>query len=216
MSPKGTRKYPRVKVAFRVECVIRNETHHWPASILGGGGLFLETQEALAVGTQVLVTFRPAKHLPFVRAEARVCYLEPGRGVALEFTDITREHRQLLLRLIHHKTADRRKFFRAPLATQIHCEDLMSLAFARDVSHGGMFIETKDPAPVGSRVRLRFNLGDEGPVVKAIAEVTYEVSKLGMGVQFVDLLPADMKRVDAYVTAGMPAASPAPAARSTP
>lgn len=211
MASKGARKYPRVKAAFRVECTVENRTFQAQASMMGGGGLFLETKEAFPLGTNVIVRFRPAKHLPFIRAEAGVRYVTKGQGIALEFTEISSEHRFLLLRLIHHKTGDRRKFPRASIATQIHCDDFLGLAFGRDVSHGGMFVETKKPLPVGSRVRLRFNLGDDGPAVTAVADVTYEVSGLGLGVQFVDIAPPDLKRIDAYVSRAEPAPQPASA-----
>ncbi len=213
MARKGIRKYPRVKVAFRVECALGDRTFQGQAAMLGGGGLFLETKEGFPLGTKLMVRFRPARHLPHIRAEASVREVTPGRGLALEFTEISPEHRFLLLRLIHHKTNDRRKFPRANLAAQIRCEDFLELAFARDVSHGGMFIETKQALPVGSRVQLRFNLPDEGPIVVAAADVTYEVSDLGVGIQFVDIAPADLKRIDAYVTRAEPAPLQASSAR---
>ncbi len=199
MDRRNPRKYPRVGTTFRVECAVADETFHCKASMLGGGGLFIATQRALATGTEVLTRFRPAKHLPQIEAGARVRYSLPGQGVALEFINISPDHRHLLLRLIHHKKADRRRFPRAPLAIQIHCQDSMSLGFSRDVGEGGMFIETKEPLLPGSRLNLRFNLDDGGSVVLAVAEVTYTVSKLGMGVQFVDVSLADRKRIEAYV-----------------
>lgn len=176
--------------------------------MLGGGGLFIETKEASPLGTKLLVRFRPARHLPHIRVEASVREVTPGRGLALEFTEISPEHRFLLLRLIHHKTKDQRRFPRANLAAQIRCDEFLGLAFARDVSHGGLFIETKQALPVGSRVQLRFNLDDDGLIVVAAADVTYEVSDLGLGVQFVDIAPADLKRIDAYVSRAKPEAQP--------
>ncbi len=151
------------------------------------------------VGTEIALRFRPAKHLPVIETKAKVCYQVPGQGAAIEFTDIDPQRRNQLLRLIHHKTADRRKYARAPLATQIQCQECMTLAFSRDVSPGGMFIYTKEPLPVGSRVNLRFNLDDGGPVVVSVAEFTYDVAKLGMGIQFIDIRAADRNRLEAYV-----------------
>lgn len=206
----GTRKYPRIQTTFRVECTLENQTFHWPAATLGGGGLFLKTKEVLPTGSKVLVRFRPARHLPFIRAEAKVRYSLPGQGIALEFTQISPQDRETLLRFIHRKVGDSRKFPRAPLATQIHCENLMSLAFARNVSEGGMFIETREPLPLGSRLHLRFNLEDEGPIVVAVGEVVYEISHMGMGVQFVDIEPSDRKRIEAYAAKHGLSAEPVP------
>jgi len=198
LSPEKRRRYPRIRTKFPVEYSLGDKAIRQQTTTLGGGGLFLGEVEDLKTGSVLTIRFRPAKHLPLIEAKARVCYSLPGEGTALEFTEIPPEHREVLLRLIHHKTGSRRRHPRAALATQIQCQECMSLAFSRDVSVGGMFIETTDPMPVGSRLNLRFNI-DDGPVVVAQAEVTYEVAKLGIGVQFVDLTPEDLKRIEAYV-----------------
>ena len=62
-----------------------------------------------------------------------------------------------------------------------------------------MFIEAKKPLTPGSQLRVRFHLGDGGPIIVATAEVNYSVAKVGMGVEFVGLSPADLKRIDDYV-----------------
>jgi hypothetical protein len=199
LKPKNLRRSPRVSVSFPVEYTAGNMTCRLRAGTLSGGGLFLTGPQELAPGTEIALRFRPARHLPLIEAKARVCYQVPGRGAAVAFEEISAEHRHLLLRLIHHKTGNKRAFPRAPLATQIECEECMSLAFSRDVSLGGMFIETTRPMPVGSRLSLRFNLDDNGPIIVAAAEVAYQVVKLGMAVQFVELAPEDRQRLEAYV-----------------
>lgn len=214
MSRKNVRRYPRVSASFLVEYAVGDKTLRQRATTLGGGGLFLGGLEDLEPETSVSIRFRPAKHLPVIEAKARVCYHLPGRGTALEFMEIQPEHRQMLLRLIHHKTADKRQHPRAALATQIECKQCMSLVLSRDVSRGGMFIETAEPLPVDTQLNLRFNLDDDGPVVAALAQVTYQVVKLGMGIEFVDLSPEDRRRIEAYVarSAILPGpASPQPA-----
>ncbi len=179
--------------------------------MISGGGLFLQLEQPLAPETEVKVRFRPAKSLPNIEAKGKVRYSVPPSGVAIEFTEIDPEHRSLLLGLIHRKTGDKRLSPRTPLATQIQSNDRMSLALSRDVSLGGMFIETKQPLPIGSRFQLRFNLEDRGPAIQADAEVVYQVAKLGMGVQFVQLTPADVKRLEVHI-----AKSPIIAQPSTP
>jgi c-di-GMP-binding flagellar brake protein YcgR len=202
-----------VSVSFPVEFTVGDETFRERASALSGGGLFFAGLENLEPGTAVSIQFRPAKHLPVIEAKARVCSRLPGEGTALEFTEIQPEHRQMLLRLIHHKTADKRRYPRAALATQIECQQCVSLACSRNVSSGGMFVETAQPLPVDTRINVRFNLDDDGPVVTALAQVTYQVVKLGMGIEFVDLSPADRKRIEAYVARS--ANLPGPASAQT-
>ncbi len=206
---KLIRKYPRVKVYFPVEYTVEGRTLRGHASTLGGGGLFLEECDPLARGTEVVIRFRPAKHLKHIEAKARVCYYVPGQGIGVEFTDIGSDDHQLLLRLIHHKTPDRRQHPRVPFVAQVYCEECMWLAFSRDISAGGMFIETKQPMALGTHLTLRFHLDDGGPIVVATAEVRYVVPKMGLGLQFVDLMPAERKRLEAYVAKSAPLHEPA-------
>lgn len=209
------RKYPRVPVKFPVEHKLGETTRRTHASMLGGGGLFIEDTEPLPRDAEIVVRFRPAKHLPYLRAKARVIYTLPDRGSGIEFIKISQKHQQLILRLIHHKTADRRKHPRVPMATQIHIKNSMALAFSRDVSVGGLFVETKAPSHVGTRIDLRFHLNDGGPIVIAAGEVCYTVPKMGMGVQFLELTRVDRKRIEALV-ASSPTVLPEPAPTASP
>jgi c-di-GMP-binding flagellar brake protein YcgR len=192
--------YPEVNVDLPVEVTCGEKTSRERATTLGGGGMFLAITTPLAPGTEIRVRFRPAKHLPVFEARARVLSQIPERGTAVEFTQIDPQQQQALLRLILHRRANRRKFARARLVTQVECEQFTELAFSRDVSEGGMFIETKRPLPVDSTFTLRFNLDDGKYVVVALAEVMYEVVDLGMGVQFSGISQEDRKRIVAYVS----------------
>jgi uncharacterized protein (TIGR02266 family) len=195
---KENRRYPRVPVRFPVECKDGDNKLEARAAILGGGGILLEMKTPPAEGAEVNLRFRPAKHLAFIKCKARVCYLLPGQGVALEFTEISSEDRQMVFRLVEHKKDERRKFPRVRLATQVQCEAAMLLTYSRDVSEGGMFVETDTPLPAGSILTLRFNL-DNDTSVMAKGVVTYQIRKFGMGVQFIELSPDDRKRIEEYV-----------------
>jgi Tfp pilus assembly protein PilZ len=201
LSPR--RKYPRVGVSFPVDYSIGQSSFREHASTLGGGGLFISTQQTPAVGTELALHFRPAKHLPVLDAKAKVVYHVSNRGIAVEFTEIQPEYRQLLLHLIHHRVHNKRKFVRAPLVTQVAFKETMSLAFSRDVGAGGMFIETSTFLDIGTQITLRFNLDDKGPIIVAQAAVSYHVSGLGMGVQFSEIDPEAQRRIEAYVSRSM-------------
>ena len=162
--------------------------------------MFLAVTTPLPTGTEMRIRFRPAKHLPAIQAKAKVVYQIAGRGTGIEFTEIDPQDRQVLLRIIHRRTADRGREARVPLATQIYSDEGMWLAFSRDVSVGGMFVETKQSLSVGSHLTLRFHLDPEGPIVVATAEVRYVLAKFGMGVQFIESSPADRERISAYVS----------------
>ena len=209
LAKNESRMYPRVFTVFSVEYTFGDRTVRTRASSLGGGGLFLQGQ-SLPEGAEISLRFRPARHLPVMQVRGKICYTLPGKGSGVEFIEIRYEDLQMILRLIHSKTANRRRHPRVSLATQIYCQECMSLAFSRDVSRGGMFVETRDPLPIGSEITLRFHLDDDGPIVVALAEVKYHVTKLGMGVQFLELSAADRKRINDYVAKSPKLAEPIP------
>jgi hypothetical protein len=196
---KYNRKYPRISADFPVECILGDQIIRDRASDVGGGGLFLNLKHPLPLGTELEVRFRAAKHLPVMKAKAKVCYQVPGEGMALELTEISAEHRRKILKLIHHKNDGNRNLTRPRLAAQIECQQSLSLAFGKDISLDGMFIETSHPLAVGSRLNLRFNLEEHEPILQLVAEVTYEVGKLGVGVQFVSATPEALRRIENYV-----------------
>jgi c-di-GMP-binding flagellar brake protein YcgR len=196
------RTYPRVEVDLAVECEFPGATHYTRASTLGGGGLFLALTQQLAPDTKLTIRFQPARHLPLMRATVRVCYQIADKGVGVEFAEIQPEDRQRILRLVLHRMVEKRKYRRKPFITQVTFNSGSSLAFSRSVGGGGMFIETKEPATVGSKLKLAFNLEDGGPIVRVTAEVRYLVTNLGIGVQFVDLSPSDRRRIDDYTSQG--------------
>ncbi len=53
----------------------------------------------------------------------------------------------------------------------------MGLGIARNISEGGMFVETRSPQPIGSQVRITFPA--ESGEMSAVAEVRYVCHLLG-------------------------------------
>ncbi len=198
LSREHIRRFPRVEATFPVEFEVNETTGQAEAASLGGGGLFIGVDQSLAPGTEMKLRFRAARHLPFMEARAAVRYQVSNGGAGLEFTDIAPRDQERLLRLIHHRNGDKRRYPRAPLATQVEHESGTFIGFSRDVSVGGMFIETGNVLAPGSALHLRFNI-DDGPICKAAAEVRYEVRRLGVGVCFTRISPEDEKRIEAFV-----------------
>lgn len=200
------RKYPRLDVELSAEYAAGPSAKAKPATVLtlGGGGLFLGVGESIAPGTEISVSFRPGRRMPVVKSRAKVLYQVPDHGIGLEFLEITPEHRQAILRLIHQKMDENRKFPRAPLAVQVQQPGGMAIGFSRDISIGGMFIETSEKFDANSAVNLRFHVDDSGQIVIATGEIRYIIQKLGMGVEFSDMSPEDRARIEAYVNAGKP------------
>jgi uncharacterized protein (TIGR02266 family) len=109
---KEVRSEPRISLAFRV----RYNTPEGPrfesrAGGIGGGGLFIESQAPLPMGTKLAMEFslpeKPSEWLPAKGMVAWVCpkadqyTFSPGMGV--RFTEITQEVRERILELV--KTA---------------------------------------------------------------------------------------------------------------
>ena len=69
--------------------------------------------------------------------------------------------------------------------------------YVADISSTGVFIKSKDPLPVGTRVNLKFSLIlDELHVVEAAGEVVRQSKRpLGMGVAFRGLSPESVRLI---------------------
>jgi c-di-GMP-binding flagellar brake protein YcgR len=198
------RQYPRHDITVPVEYSVDEKFIRTTAKTLSGGGIFLTRVGGLEAGLEISLRFRPAKHLPFINAKGKVLYILPEKGAGVEFTEITQSDRHIVLRLILQKTGDRRVNPRAPLATQVQCDQCMSLAFSREISLGGMFIETTDLLPVGSALTVRFNLEQRNEIVSATARVTYQLEKMGFGVVFTELEQDDCEAIRHYLESQPP------------
>lgn len=202
------RKYPRVSVDLPAVYTLYDHVRHTHILTLGGGGLFLAIPDPVAVGAQLSIEFRPTTRFPYIEVTAEVRNLIPGEGMGVEYVEIDPADRQRLIKFILHRIADNRQFPRAPLATQVEHEGGTQIGFSRDISLGGMFIETKTPAATGSSLRIRFNLDDGGPIIIVGGEVRYAAGKIGMGVRFLDLSPMDQNRIEVYLSKGDATAGP--------
>ena len=78
-------------------------------------------------------------------------------------------------------------------------EEGMTRGIARNISDGGMFIETREPYRLGSRIKVTFVAADSTTEISMVGEVRYQCflsygggaegeSQLrGMGVRFVEI-----------------------------
>ena len=84
-----------------------------------------------------------------------------------------RQHPRVPLELLVQVTSDSIAQFRA-----VH---------AKNLSLGGMFIETTAPRAVGASVFFQFTVKDGGTLIEGLGRVVH-ASKTGMGVEFVSVL----------------------------
>src|SRR3954451_6152663 len=79
--------------------------------------------------------------------------------------------------------------------------------YVSNISKSGAFIRTRDPWPVGTRLRLRFTIMAEDPeILEGVGEVV-RVSERprGMGVAFVELTDHSQQLIDKILTRRRPA-----------
>jgi uncharacterized protein (TIGR02266 family) len=107
--PKEVRSEPRISLVFRVRYnTPEGQRFESRAGGIGGGGLFIESQTPLPVGTKLAMEFslpeKPAEWLPAKGVVAWVCpkadqyTFSPGMGV--RFTEVTQEIRDRILELV--------------------------------------------------------------------------------------------------------------------
>jgi hypothetical protein len=74
----------------------------------------------------------------------------------------------------------------------------------RDISVGGVFIETRKKLPIDAKVELNFLVPDGGIVAKAA--VRYVLSGVGVGLQFENIRTEDQQHFVAMMTRIIPTA----------
>jgi hypothetical protein len=97
---------------------------------------------------------------------------------------------------------EQRQSPRVSLFQPILCEGegpVLARSETADLSLGGMFIDLPSvPFQVGDLVTVRFDLGGPEPIVTE-ANVSYVQDGLGMGVRFLNLMPADRQSIAEHV-----------------
>jgi len=74
-------------------------------------------------------------------------------------------------------------------------------AITLDVGKGGLGIRTMSPLPKGTAVQLKFRLPGANAEIDAAGRVAWSDHKIGMGVQFEKISPADQRTIDAFIDA---------------
>lgn len=196
------RRFPRVNVDLAVACKVAGKSRRCRLAELGGNGFLLNISDDLAPGTELDVKFRPRKRHPSIGARVQVRYQVPAGGFGVEFTAISPDDRQTLLRFVLSRLREKRRYPRKPFVVQVVHGKEHSLNYSRNISVRGMYLGTKDPLASGSIATLRFPLDDGGPTIHATGEVRYAAKGHGMGLMFTALKPEDQSRIDFYVSKG--------------
>jgi uncharacterized protein (TIGR02266 family) len=105
---------------------------------------------------------------------------------------------------IPRDSARKRQHARIPINREFECIDEYIAEYVTDISHGGVFIRSKNPLPIGTRVTLKFSvilddfetIQGEGEVVR----VETRSGETGMGVAFTRLTAESKELIDEIVT----------------
>jgi len=89
---------------------------------------------------------------------------------------------------------ERRQYDRSRLIVDVHFDggDATGIASSKDISLGGLYLNTQTEIPVGATLALRIPLGGQHVVIKA--EVIYSNPGHGVGVQF-HQLPGHVREI---------------------
>jgi uncharacterized protein (TIGR02266 family) len=77
--------------------------------------------------------------------------------------------------------------------------DSIAGATTLDVGKGGLAIRTMTPLAKGTQIEVRFRLPGRTSDIEAVGRVAWSDRKVGMGIQFEQLLPADEAMLDTFV-----------------
>jgi len=157
-----------------------------PVILVTGSGSASERARAVRAGADDVIA-KPIRRITLIQAVNRFLRTQPIRGLA-----------------------------RVPLETNVRvvCGDADLAGTSRNLSRGGMFVETDDPLPPDTEVALEFGLPDGRSPLAPTAQVIWsgdalDGSTFGMGLQFLALDRNSAERIDAFVYEHEPTAEPA-------
>ena len=66
-----------------------------------------------------------------------------------------------------------------------------------DISRTGCYIDTLNPTPTGTKVRVRLTHHEE--LFEAVGIVVYTSTSLGMGIAFSEIIPDELVKLDRWL-----------------
>jgi hypothetical protein len=101
---------------------------------------------------------------------------------------------------------EKRRAPRVPILTQVEAQGdaATALGHARDISLGGMLIETPETLREGATVIVRFFLPPERKPIQAAGKVVRVEDGKAMGIAFLGLRPTDQEKVVSYIQEAHP------------
>jgi uncharacterized protein (TIGR02266 family) len=87
------------------------------------------------------------------------------------------------------------------IPVQYRFGNTIAAALTLNLSHGGVAVRTTSPLDTGSKIRVRFRMPGTKHEVEAEGRVVWSDRRVGMGIQFETVSPADQTVIDNFVNA---------------
>ena len=156
-----------------------------PVILVTGGGDAADRARAVRAGADDVIA-KPIRRIALIQAVNRFLRSQPPRGLA-----------------------------RVPLETtvRVHCGANDLAGTSRNLSRGGIFVETNAPLPPATEVALEFGLPDGHSPLAPTAQVIWagespDDDRSGMGLQFLALDRRSAERIDAFIYENLPCSAP--------
>jgi uncharacterized protein (TIGR02266 family) len=97
----------------------------------------------------------------------------------------------------HNRRTGPRVVLGIPVAYRLG--NTIAAALTLNISHGGIAIRTTNPLDKGTTVKVRFRLPGAAKDVEAEGRIAWSDRRMGMGLQFTKVAPADQAGIDDFV-----------------
>lgn len=211
-----SRAFLRVPRALRVRYQAAGVWCERFSSVLGEGGLFIDTDDPCQGGDRLALEIVPVGRGPAFRVTAEVAWARTGgppdkRGMGMRFVDLT----PLQLQTIHALVDDtvrqglleRRRCPRIDTRLAVRVDVGLHTLQQRthDLCQGGLFVSCREPAQPGEQVGVELQLPGAFPGIKAVCRVIHVSTKRsqheqgGFGLQLVDFDPEQQALIHSYM-----------------
>ncbi|NMB75562.1 MAG: TIGR02266 family protein [Myxococcales bacterium] len=207
------RRFARIDARLQVQFVLARGFFELSTQDLSLGGLRVESDDPPPLGEKIRLVLHVPGSQPAVRAVAEVVRHIPASasgpaGFGVRFVDLSGEGREALQRYLQGRIAgeqdaggpERRRHARLECQVKLRfqAQSSFTTTFSRDLSSGGVFIQTADPPPVGQPVEVSLVhpvtlqwLKLSGRVVRVVEPDPAQPGRVGgVGVAFENLTPA--------------------------
>lgn len=218
------RQHARVDAKLQVEFLYADGYFELTTEDISQGGLFIATDHFLPVGERIRIVLHLPGSAPAIKAVAEVRRVvekaEPGQpiGLGVAFVDLDDGTRELIReyvvsRVLAQEPApgarERRRHPRMERRIKIRFQSdhAFGVSCSRDISTGGVFIQTHEPPPLGSRIEVTLihpihlhPLSLSGDVVRVVeADPAVPSQVPGVGVAFGELEPGQQSALQDFL-----------------